>query len=313
MIRQSAFPPAPDWIDPGAPNLNGYTKPDRRTPGLSNTGGSGILVSVIGTVKNEAIPLERSLHVWSKQIIPEWLVGRIDFWVLDDGSSDNPHSVVEKYKDLGMNVRYARFREDGDGEDRSCTLLHNAAIKNLITAEMVLIQWWDRIPGSFKHLESLVMPHVTESGIITSAISRHIGGSSSVKSMTPEGLAEILGTIPWRDRPTTLELIAGPSGSHCLPGNATESSGMLLSVKEFNALGGYDERYRKRAGYVNVEFFRRACSAGLTFIFPDDTHSQNFHQSHAANRAKSTGRLADRNVVRNQDVDWGTLEPIDVW
>lgn len=312
MKIQSEFPPAPDWLDPGNPDFSGYACPDRSEPGLLRRGGTGPLISVIGTVKNERVPLSRSLQIWMEQKLPAWLHGRVEYWVLDDGSSDDPRYTVETYRNLGKPVRYAKFREDG-GEDRSCTLVHNAAIKQLVKSPLVMIQWWDRIPGSFNHLSALATPHLKSGGIVTSPISRHIGGSSSVKGMSPEQLAAQLALVPWQHYPQELEKVAGPAGNHCVPGTATESSGMMLPVKEFIALGGYDERYKDRAGYVNVEFFRRALDSGLSFVFPDESRANNFHQSHFSNRQKSNGWLHDKKVKRNQGVDWGILEPIEVW
>jgi hypothetical protein len=304
LIEQRTFgaPKGSPW-DPVKPSFVGYTTPDRSRPALALPPGDAPSVTVVGTVRDEAVPLERSLAVWSRQRLPSWL--HVEYLVIDDGSSDRPEDVVDAYARRGMPVRYVRARGPG-GPDRSCTLLFNAAVRQgLVRSPLVLFQWWDRIPCSFDHLRALVEPHRTLPGILTSAISRHVGGSSSLEDLSPEALAATLALVPWRERPETLLQIAGPVGSHCVPGQATESSGCVWPVGEFFALGGYDERYRERAGYVNVELFRRAIQAGLIVLFPPEPVGANAHQSHPANRQKTMGWLDDPLVRRNQGLDWG--------
>ncbi len=128
--------------------------------------------------------------------------------------------------------------------------------------------------------------------------------------MTPAVLEATLSIVDWRRDPRSLEKIAGTIGGHCIPGQASESSGLVLPVAEFFALGGYDERYQERAGYANVELFRRLLQSGLVAVFPPARHGENFHQSHAANRVKTEGWLSDLRVLRNDGVAWGELSPI---
>lgn len=309
-IDQTTFgaPFGSPW-NPVEPSFDGYAQPDRSVPALSLAGlpAKGPLVTVVGTVRDEAVPLERSLHVWSRQRLPPWLAGRVRFLVLDDGSWDDPASVCDAFRAGGMDVRLVSARSPG-GPDRSCTLLFNAAVRQgLVQSPLVLFQWYDRIPGSVNHLRALVEPHLTRTGIVTSAVSRHVGGSSSLEGMTPEVLAATLALVDWRNRPEQLALVAGPIGDHCIPGHATESSGACWPVAEFEALGGYDERYVERAGYVNVELMRRALQAGLTFSFADEPIGANYHQSHhhPSRTQKTFGWLSDPLVRRNQGVEWG--------
>lgn len=310
-VEQTAFPVGlGSWLVPSAPDFTGYTAPPRDVPALGDLAGNDVLVSVIGTVRDEAVPLERSLAIWSRQHVPGWLHGRVELLVLDDGSTDEPAESIVRHVDAcvrnGIAIRYVQIRSPG-GPQRSCTLAFNASTR-IASGRVLLFQWWDRIPSSFGHLGALVTPHRVRGGIVTSAISRHIGGSSSVESMTPEALAGTLGIVPWRNDPRTLERIAGPIGGHCKPGVATESSGLCIPRAEFEALGGYDVRYTTRAGYANVELWRRILQSGLVSLSPQVV-GENFHQSHACptNRAKDHGQLHDPLVRRNGTMPWWDL------
>lgn len=302
----------PEWVTGPAPNLYGYEVPAIRSrPALSDDAlaADGPLISVIGTLRNEVVPASRSWLVWSRQELPAWLRGRVEFVFLDEGSSDGAEAFADACaRDAAKHgigrVRYVRTRDPGDPVDRSCTLAFNLAIRTT-TAPTILVQWWDRIPGSFHHLRALAEPHRDRAGIATSATSRHVGGSSSMAEMTPETLAGTLAMVPWLQDPGLLERVAGPIGGHCVPGRASESSGFLVATDELRAIGGYDERYQDRAGYANVELWRRLFQAGLVALFPVEKHGQNFHQSHAANRAKDKGFLDEPLVRRNLGVEWG--------
>lgn len=302
MITQHTFPNPGTLWNPRPADRTGYIEPVRgslvvppRTP----------MVTVVGTVRNEQHAFRRCWSIWSKQAIPN--LTPVEYLVLDDGSSDGLEQDIAWLVSEGAPIRYVRFREPEDTRERSCTLLFNTALRHLVRSPLVLFQWWDRIPGSFDHLARLVLPHRQQAGIATSATSRHIGGSSSVEGMPPEALTALLAMVPWRERPETLERIAGPIGGHCIPGQATESSGLCIAADELRALGGWDERYgSSRHGYPNVDLFRRVLGAGLPVIFPG---VNNYHLSHPAGRreGKDTSLLADVTLVRNggPDGSWG--------
>jgi len=312
-VEQTRFPGPPPWNPLGVPDTSGYEPPDRSSPALDTTPASGPLVAVIGTVRDEAVPWERSWRVWERQALPDWLRGRVEYHVLDDGSSDGIRDAVAAERRVGSPLVYSRWREPGEGPDRSCTLLFNAAIRGLVTAPLVVIQWWDRIPGSLQLLAHLVRPHADYPGIVTTGVSRHIGGSSSVDGMDPDALEVLLGTVPWRDDPSALNRIAGRIGGHCVPGAMTESSCLAIPRAEFLALGGYDERYTARHGYPNVTLWRRVLHSGLVALTVPEPHGSNYHQSHPQDRsAKDLSLLGDLRVRVNEEDDWGCLEPAEV-
>lgn len=289
MTEQTTFPGGPPW-NVGPPDLTGYEPPPLRTRRMS--------VTVVGTVKDEQVPFNRSWSIWSRQQIPDWL--EVEHLVLDDGS-DEPFVAPES-------VRSVRMREPG-GEDRSCTLAFNVALRQLVQTDFVIFQWWDRIPGSFTLLRRLMEPHRHAQRLVTSMVTRHIGASSSLEEMTPQALAARMALVPWQDDPGRLADISGPIGGHCIPGQATESAGMCVAVDELVALGGWDERYVERSSYVNVELWRRMLQAGLVARFVPEPWGACYHQSHASGkgREKTLGWLSDRRVRRNQGDEWGVL------
>lgn len=309
MIPQTAFPvPGHNW-QPGA-DFTGYEKPQYDVP-------NEIHVSIIGSVKNELEAFKRSWEIWCRQRYTTELI-KPTYWLLDDGSDDDIGSYANLLRTVGLagdgpRVVYVRYRNPG-GEDRSCTLLFNHAIRYLVTDPYVMIQWWDRIPGSFRHLEKLAIPHLKRTGITTNAVSRHVGGSSSMETMKDGDLRDLLGSVNWVKDPTRLRQVAGKIGGHCVPGKSSESSGMFFRKEEFLAVGGYDERYTQRASYANVELWRRLLQAGVTAYFVPEPDGANYHQSHEAAREHKTMEfLADKHVCRNQGVEWGDLEPLEVW
>jgi hypothetical protein len=304
-VEQTTFPLVGSMWNPGAADLTGYTAPASRfnTPSVMRD------VTVIGTVRNEAVALERSLHWWVRQAQPDgWSVTLL---VLDDGSDDHPEQVVDAYRDqvpFWMRLRFVRLRGPG-GPDRSCTLAFNIAFRQLVQSPFVLVQWWDRIPGHPDLLRLVLAPHQARRGIVTSGVSRHVGGSSSMDGMDPAALAAVLDMVPWRDDALALARVAGPIGGHCVPGQMTESSFWCTTMDEVEALGGYDERYTTRAGYANVELWRRMLQVGLAGVVVAEPWGANYHQSHRANRDKDAGWLHDLRARRNQGLDWGAGRP----
>jgi len=274
-------------------------------------------VTVIGTVRNERRAWERSWKVWEAQHLPAWLT--VEYLVLDEGSSDGIGDVIAKLADAGRSIRHVLMRPAGDPGERTCTLAFNAALRQLVRSPLVMFQWWDRIPGSFEHLERLVSPHVFGArsrlgGFATSAVSRHVGGRSSMEAMSPAQLEAELARVDWERDPRELAKLAGKIGAHCKPGRSSESSGLVIPTAEQIALGGWDERYTNRASFVNVELFRRLFQAGLSVLFVPEPHGANYHQSHPC----PTGRVRDFGFLREPEIKrnphgWGETPILDVY
>ncbi len=311
MIEQRTFgaPLGSIW-NPGPADPTGYVPPDRSRPGLPGDHRATVpAVTVFGTIRNERLALARSLSVWLRQARPDWLT--VEYLILDDGSDDGVETMIEGLLSAGAPIRFTRWRSPGDVTERSCTVVFNAALR-LVRSPLVVAQWFDRVPGSLSHLAALVAPHRKRAGIVTSATSRHIGSSSSVTDMQPEQLAALLALVDWRERPEQLDLVAGPIGAHCVPGQATESSGLCIPLAELVTLDGWDERYGAlRHGYPNVDLWRRVLGAGLTAVFPDAPVGNNYHLSHPAGRreGKDTSLLADVTLRRNPG-GWSVPGPI---
>ncbi len=307
--REFGAPFGSIW-NPAKADPTGYTPPDRSRPALADLPSDGRpAVTVLGTIRNERKALARSLSIWLQQARPTWLT--VEYLICDDGSDDGVEDMIEPLIDAGAPIRYTRWRDGGDPTDRSCTVIFNAALR-LVDSPLVLAQWFDRVPGSFGHLAALVAPHRKRAGIVTSATSRHIGSSSSVTNMPPEQLDALLGLVSWRERPEQLDLVAGQIGAHCVPGQATESSGLCIARSELVALGGWDERYGAlRHGYPNVDLWRRVLGSGLVAAFPDAPTGNNYHLSHPAGRreGKDTSLLADVTLARNPG-GWSLPGPI---
>ena len=313
MTPQTTFPLVGTPYNPGPAGMDGYMSPDRSTPAAA---GAKVGITVLGTTRNEIEAFRRCWSVWSRQKVPKWL--RPEFLVLDDGSDDGIRDEVVALRKAKARIRWASFRAPGNKTERSCSLLWNAAIRQLVKTPLVMIGFWDRVPGGFRHLALLVEPHRTMAGIATSPTSRHIGGSSSEVSMSPEQLGARLALVDWQEDPTRLEQVAGPLGGHCRAPNATESSGLVIPVAELVAVGGFDERYQSRAGYVNVTMYRRLLATGLVVWHPADPEANNYHLSHPCpvgrKKQDTFTLLRETAVVVNGGPggEWGRLEPLEV-
>jgi len=315
MIFQHAYPlKGPPWAPAGPPDLTGYVPVDHADPVMAAEDGKDGKpnVVIIGTVRNELKALQRSMEIWRRQRIPHWLLP--EYVVVDEGSTDGVREWCRARIAGGDPMRYIRTREPGEEPERSCTLAFNAMLKRYADVPLVIFQWWDRIPGSFSHLLHLVEPHRTMRNVAVSATSRHIGGSSSMEVMTEDRLETMLSAVAWQIDPTMLGVIAGTIGSHCRPGQATESSGLCISPADLIAIGGWDERYITRSSYVNVDLWRRLIELGVTVVFPDEPHGANYHQSHPSpgNREKELGWMTDPRIRRNMDREWGMIPILEV-
>lgn len=312
-IEQRTWPLAAHgrpWLAERPPDLSGYEAPNRSPVTIPKR---GPLCTVLGTVRDELPALRRSWTIWERQELSSDLAGRIEYVVLDEGSRDGVEEWCAAERRNGAPIVYVRTRRPGAKGERSCTLAMNACIRRA-KSPLAMVQWWDRIPGSLLHLELLLRPHLQWGGILTSTVARHMGASSSVADVPPGFVESALGAVPrWRQDPTRLARIAGPIGGHCLPGRSSEFPGFVIPRAEFEALGGFDERYRTRASYVNVEFARRCHEAGLYALFPAEPHGANYHQTHSAagGRSKDWGWLHDPLVRRNQGRQWG--QDVECW
>lgn len=300
--------------NPGPPDRTGYRPPPRTRPAAAPWPDGDLarpLVTVVGTLRDELPAARRSWSVWERQRLPDWLTVRYLF--LDDGSTDGAATWVRSLIKDGYPVQLARMRGAGAMPERSWTLALNAAVRQLVRTPLVCFHLWDRIPGGLDYLRLLVEPHREVAGIVTSGLCRHLGTSNSTQVLRPGELERLLGTVDWLEDPRRLADLAGPLAGHLVPGRATESGAYCMAVEEFVALGGYDERYQARAGYAQVELFRRMLQAGLVMLWALDVQGTNYHQPHPANRAKGYGYLHDLRLCRNAGTDWGAQRPVEVF
>ena len=264
------------------------------------------VISVIGTVYNQAVHAERVLDVWCRQRFAH----PYELIVMDDGSTDGTQEIVEsiarRYPDR---IRYFYF--DAPHFTRNCTLLFNVAVRRLMRSEIAVIQWYDRIPGSLDALARLYKPHTHADNQLVSFLTRHIGGSSSRDVFADEAVDQLLASVPWRERPETLAAVMGEPGSHCHRRTMNESACFSVRRAHLDAINGYDERYYKVANYSNIELYGRLRHYGLNFRILDE---YTFHQPHASNREDvQTPIEPDSVVVRNTRIrqDWGAIVPAE--
>ena len=263
------------------------------------------VVSIIGTVYNQAKAAERTIDIWCRQnfSLPYELI------ILDDGSTDNIKEVVESFsRAYPERIRYYYF--DTPGFTRNCTLLFNTAIRRLMRSEIAVIQWYDRIPGSFNCLSELYFPLLSDPNQSVTFLTRHIAGSSSREVFDEAEVDALLDSVDWRKDPSELQKIMGTPGSHCFPNTMNESACFSVLRKHLLDINGYDERYFKVANYSNVELYGRLKSHGLKMNILENEFT--FHQPHPANREDiQTPIEPDTVVVRNRIIrqNWGSIVP----
>ncbi len=262
------------------------------------------VLSIIGTIFNQAKLAERSLDIWCRQNfdLPYEII------ILDDGSRDNTREMVagyeRKYPHL---IRYFYFNEPGF--IRNCTLLFNTAIRKLMRSDIAVIQWYDRIPSTFDALRYLFEPHLKYDRILVSFLTRHISGSSSRDIIDESILDHLMQKLRWRKDPMILKEIIGVPGAHCHPQTMNESACFSIKKKHFYEVNGYDERYYKVANYSNVELYGRLKKNNIHTLILDH---YTFHQPHKSNRKDIQTQIEPENViVRNTHIrqNWGSILP----
>jgi glycosyltransferase involved in cell wall biosynthesis len=183
------------------------------------------VISIIGTIYNQAKQAERALDIWCRQNFQY----PYEIIVLDDGSTDGTREMVAafqaRYPEL---IRYFYF--DAPHFTRNCTLLFNTAIRRLMRSEIAVLQWYDRIPGSFDALQHLYEPHLEHDRLLVTFLTRHIAGSSSREVFAEEEVDRLLDSVPWRENPEALTRIMGTPGNHCHPHTMNESA--CFSVRQ---------------------------------------------------------------------------------
>lgn len=264
------------------------------------------VLSIIGTIYNQAKASERALDIWCRQNfnLPYEII------ILDDGSTDETREVVESFQTrYPEKIRYFYF--NAPHHIRNCTLLFNTAIKRLMRSEIAVIQWYDRIPSSFDALSALYAPHLENSNVLVTFLTRHILGSSSRDVFDEVELEKTLSTVEWRSDPGQLKKIMGEPGGHCFPQTMNESACFSVPRRALLDIGGYDERYFKVANYSNVELYGRLKASGwLDFQILEDFFT--FHQPHPSNREDIQIQIdPDEVILRNVHIreNWGSLLP----
>lgn len=262
------------------------------------------VISIIGTVYNQAKLAERSLDIWCRQNFDK----PYEIIILDDGSTDHTAKMIKSMQNRYPGIiRYFYF--DEPNLIRNCTLLFNTAIKRIMRSDIAVIQWYDRIPGTFNALNILYEPHLYEDKICVSFLSRFIYGSSSRDVASDDYVDFLLSRVDWREDPMELEKVMGVPGSHCYPHTMNESSCFSIKKKHFEAIGGYDERYVKVANYSNIELYGRLKNFGINVMITDTV---NFHQPHGSNRSDIQLPIeSDSVILRNTRIrkDWGSILP----
>lgn len=262
------------------------------------------VISIIGTIYNQAKQAERTIDIWCRQRFEH----PYEIIVLDDGSTDNTREMIteiqSKYPGL---IRYFYF--DEPDLIRNCTLLFNTAVRRLIRSEIAVIQWYDRIPSTFDALKILYKPHLRENKICVSFLTRMIAGSSSRDVIEESEVDRLLDTVNWREDPMELMKIMGVPGSHCYPHTMNESACFSVKKRHLKEINGYDERYVRVANYSNIELYGRLKKSGIKMIITED---YTFHQPHESNRVDIQTPIEPDTVIKRNTLirqNWGSILP----
>ncbi len=220
------------------------------------------------TLRSLTPPYQRSVQSDAYEIV-----------LVDNGS---PQPLPQEVWGIASNIRYHYISPDSastnPGEAMNWAVqLARAPILCLMIdgARMVtpgILHW------------GLRMSHLSESAVID-VRGWHLGPKlqpDSIKDGFNRGLEQqLLESVSWQENGYRLFEISVPSGStrHGFFGKAAESACLFMHRSFFDAVGGYDERYRyPGGGLANLDFFWRAVTTATTvFTLLGEGH---FHQLH---------------------------------
>lgn len=199
---------------------------------------------------------------------------------VDNGSKDklDPADV----RSFGTNFRLVSF--DSDSPSPAPAINHAAQLARG-TRLMVLIDGARILSPGILHYATRAFEAFDNPFVY--ALSMHLGHQVQPKAMLDgyDQTAEdhLLATVDWQHDGYELfriaSLAASAGGGYFSPFTA-ESNAVALTLRQFEKLGGYDERFRSRGGgLVNLDFFNRAladATADPVLLLGEAT----FHQFH---------------------------------
>ncbi|WP_270168531.1 glycosyltransferase family 2 protein [Paenibacillus sp. SYP-B4298] len=237
--------------------------------GKEHKGGVGIPpITVIIPVHNQAYPLALTLQAFTKQLPP---YNQCSIIVVDDGSEDLIHSVVEAYRD-SLDIQYVRIAKSGRAAAR------NAGARWAKEGLIVFCDA-DRMPRP-----DFLQSHVEASKRYDSSIM--IGQVREIYVTDPERnrkiIEERLANHAFSRIPQYCRLVyqlfddAGACQSG-IPWVATFSGNMSMPVDLFHSLGGFDEQFQEW-GFEHFELGYRACQGRVPFVYAQE--AINVHLAH---------------------------------